>query len=156
MELSIRFNNKELLNINEVTLDAKTLIIMNDAIFSIIILIWYVLYKANILTFANPYLGILLSLFNNILSFYYLLLDNTSIKNLLLYLIIFIIIKVLPLISLANDIRINYIDVAFTALIYIIYLIILLFIYDYLLKKNLNIFDIIKAEILNKRRIHRN
>ena len=155
MELSILFNNKELLNLNELTLNAKTIIILNDAIFSIIIFIWYVLYKAKILTFANPYLGILLSLFNNILSFYYLILDHTSIKNLLLYLIFFIIIKILPLISLWDDIRINHVDIGFTFFIYFIYLLALLFINDLFLKKNLNLLDIIKLEISNKQR-HQN
>jgi hypothetical protein len=150
MELSILFNNKELFNLNEITLNAKTIIIINDAIFSTIIVIWYLLYKAKILTFANPYLGILLSLFNNVLSFYYLILDHTSLKNLLLYLIVFIVIKILPLISLWDDIRINHIDIAFTMLIYFIYLLILLFINDYFLKKNLNLIDIIKIEISNK------
>lgn len=154
MELSILFNNKELFNLNEITLNAKTIIIINDAIFSTIIVIWYLLYKAKILTFANPYLGILLSLFNNILSFYYLILDHTSIKNLLLYLIVFVVIKILPLISLWDDIRINHIDVAFTMFIYFIYLLVLLFINDYFLKKNLNLFDIIKIEISNKRHDH--
>jgi len=151
MELSILFNNKELLNLNEITLNAKTIIIINDAVFSFIILIWYVLYKAKILTFANPYLGILLSLFNNILSFYYLILDHTSIKNLLLYLIIFIVVKILPLISLSDDIRISYIDIGFTIFVYFIYLLVLLFINDYFLKKNLNLIDIINLDISNKR-----
>jgi hypothetical protein len=153
MELSILFNNKELFNLNEITLNAKSIIIINDALFSGIILIWYLLYKAKILTFANPYLGILLSLFNNILSFYYLILDNAPAKNLLLYLIIFIVVKILPLISLSDDIRISYIDIAFTIFIYLIYLLILLFINDYFLKKNLNLIDIIKNEISNKRHI---
>ena len=153
MELSILFNNKELFNLNEITLNAKSIIIINDALFSGIILIWYLLYKAKILTFANPYLGILLSLFNNILSFYYLILDNAPAKNLLLYLIIFIVVKILPLISLSDDIRISYIDIAFTIFIYLIYLLVLLFINDYFLKKNLNLLDIIKNEISNKRHI---
>jgi hypothetical protein len=156
MELSILFNNKELFNLNEITLNAKSIIIINDALFSGIILIWYLLYKAKILTFANPYLGILLSLFNNILSFYYLILDNAPAKNLLLYLIIFIVVKILPLISLSDDIRISYIDIAFTIFIYLIYLLVLLFINDYFLKKNLNLLDIIKNEISNKRHISNN
>ena len=156
MELSILFNNKELFNLNEITMNAKSIIIINDTLFSGIILIWYLLYKAKILTFANPYLGILLSLFNNILSFYYLILDHTSLKNLLLYLIIFIVVKILPLISLSDDIRINYIDIAFTMFVYFIYLLVLLFINDYFLKKNLNLLDIIKNEISNKQHIHQN
>jgi hypothetical protein len=156
MELSILFNNKELFNLNEITMNAKSIIIINDTLFSGIILIWYLLYKAKILTFANPYLGILLSLFNNILSFYYLILDHTSLKNLLLYLIIFIVVKILPLISLSDDIRINYIDIAFTMFVYFIYLLVLLFINDYFLKKNLNLLDIIKNEISNKRHVSQN
>ena len=155
MELSILFNNKEIFNLNEVTINSKTIIILNDAVFSTIIFVWYALYKAKILTFANPYLGILLSLFNNILSFYYLILDHTSIKNLLLYLIIFIIIKILPLISLWDDIRINHIDIGFTFFVYFIYLLALLFINDLFLKKKLNLLDIIITDISNKQR-HQN
>jgi hypothetical protein len=154
MELSIQFNNKEIFNLNEITLNAKIIIIINDAIFSGIIFIWYSLYKTKILTFANPFFAMLLSLFNNIISFYYLILDKTSIKNLLLYLIIFIAIKILPLISLYDDMRINHIDIGFTIFIYFIYLLVLLFINYYFLQKNLNLIDIIKTDISNKRRLY--
>lgn len=150
MELSIYFDKKEIFNLNSFTLNIKRIIIINDLIFSTLIFIWYLLYINGIFTYANPYIGLLLSLFNNIISFYYLIKDKTSIKNLLLYAILFIGIKILPLISLNNDMRINHIDFAFMIFIFIIYILILLFVNYTLRKKNINVMDIIKQELYYK------
>lgn len=149
-DLSIYFNKNEIFDLKKFTLNIKNIIIINDIIFSILILVWYLLYKAGIFTFANPYIGLLLSLFNNIVTFYYLIRDHTSIKNLLLYAIIFIFIKILPLISMYDDMRINHIDIAFMIIVFIIYILILLFINDILMKKNLHLIDIIKNEVIYK------
>jgi len=149
-DFSIYFNKKEIFNLNKFTLNIKSIIIINDIIFSTLILIWYLLYISDIFTYANPYIGLLLSLFNNIITFYYLIKDKTSIKNLLLYAIIFLAIKILPLISLYSNMRINHIDIAFMIFIFFIYILIILFINDILMKKNLHIMDIIKQEFYYK------
>lgn len=147
MNLSIRFKNRELLNSDNITLSALTIIILNDIAFNIIIYIWYILYSIGFITSANPFFALSITFIQNIAIYIYLLKKGLSKNNLIKYTILLIILKVIPLISLRNNIYINYIDVYVTIYIYIIYILILIIINDLLLKKNIDIIKIIINDI---------
>lgn len=148
MNLSIRFKNKELLNSDNITLSALSIIILNDLAFNIIIYIWYILYSFGIITSANPFFALSITFIQNIIVYIYLIKKGLSKNNLIKYAIIMIILKILPLISLRNNMYINYIDVYITVYIYIIYILILIIINDLLLKKNIDILKIITSDIM--------
>jgi len=150
MNLSIRFKNNELFNSNDYTLSAITIIIINDIAFNVIIYIWYLLYSFGIITFANPFFALSITLIQNIIVYMYLLKKGLSKDNLIKYSILLIILKVIPLISLRNDIHINYIDVYITIYLYIIYILFVIIINDILMKKNINVFEIVKRDFYNE------
>jgi len=151
MNLSIRFKNKELLNSDEIKLSALSILIINDLAFNIIIYIWYILYSLGIITSINPFFALSITLIQNIIVYFYLIKKGLSKEHLLKYTIVLIILKILPLISLRNDIRINYIDVYITFYIYIIYILILIIINHLLLKKNIDVIKIILSDINNEK-----
>jgi hypothetical protein len=151
MNLSILFKNNELFNSNDYTLSAITIIIINDIAFNLIIYIWYLLYSFGIITFANPFFALSITLIQNIIAYMYLLKKGLSKDNLIKYSILLIILKVIPLISLRNDIHINYIDVYITIYLYIIYILFVIIINDILMKKNINVFEIVKRDFYNER-----
>ena len=149
MSLSIRFKNKELLNSNDITLSALGIIILNDIAFSIIIYIWYILFSLGIITTFNPFFALSITFIQNIIIYIYLLKKGLSHDNLIKYTVLLVIIKILPLISLRNNIRINYIDVYLTIYIYIIYILIIIIINHILLKKNIDIIKIVSTDLNN-------
>jgi hypothetical protein len=150
MNLSIRFKNNELFNSNDYTLSAITIIIINDIAFNVIIYIWYLLYSFGIITFANPFFALSITLIQNIIVYMYLLKKGLSKDNLIKYSILLIILKVIPLISLSNDIHINYTDVYITVYLYIIYILFVIIINDILMKKNIDVFEFVKKDIYNE------
>jgi hypothetical protein len=151
MNLSIRFKNKELLNSDEIKLSALSIIIINDLAFNIIIYIWYILYSLGIITSFNPFFALSITLIQNIIVYFYLIKKGLPRDNLIKYTIVLVILKILPLISLRNNIRINYIDVYITFYIYIIYILLLIIINHLLLKKNIDIIKIFLSDFYNEK-----
>lgn len=145
MNLSIQFKKKELINSNDFKLSALHIILLNDISFNIIIYIWYLLYSYEFITTPNPFFALIISLFQNIIIYVYLLNKKNTYHNLIKYSILLIILKIMPLISLyMNDnININYFDVYVTVYLYIIYIFICIIIYNILLHNNINVIKII-------------
>jgi hypothetical protein len=152
LDLSIQFKKRELINTKDMTLSALQILILNDISFSIIIFIWYVLFYYFGINISNPFFALSISLLQNIAVFIYLLKNKQSTESLIKYLIILIIIKIIPLISLFiyNKISINYFDVYITIYLYIIYLFVIIIINNIFLNNKINVTELVKGEISPK------
>jgi hypothetical protein len=149
MNLSIQFKKKELVNTKDLTLSTLQIILLNDISFGVIIYIWYLLFDFDIISAPNPSFALIISLLQNIIVFIYLLQKKQSMDNLIKYLIILIIIKIIPLVKLYayNKISINYFDVYSTIYLYILYIFIMIIINNILLHNNKNISMKIQDEV---------
>lgn len=149
LDLSIQFKKKELINTKDMTLSALQILILNDISFSIIIFIWYVLFYYFGVNMPNPFFALTISLLQNIAVFIFLLKKKQSTENLIKYLIIILIIKIIPIISLYvyNKININYFDVYITIYLYIIYLFVIIIINNIFLHNKINVTELVKGEI---------
>lgn len=147
MNLSIQFKKRELINTKHITLSALQIIILNDLSFNIIIYIWYLLFSYEFISAPNPFFALIISLIQNILVFIYLIKTRLSFENIIKYAILLIILKIMPIISLYDKISINYFDVYTTVYLYIIYIFILIIIHNILLHNNINIINMIFADL---------
>ena len=147
--LSIKFKDKEILNTGDITLTKIRLLIINEFAFNIIIYIWYGLYKFGIITGANPFFALVLSLIQNIILFIYLLINGLSYADMLKYTIVLLIFKIFPIYSMRNDMNISFFDVYVFIYLYLMYIFLLLVIFNIFLKKNFNILNIFKKDITN-------
>ena len=152
LDLSIQFKKKELINTKNITLSTLQILILNDISFSIIIFIWYVLFYYLGINTPNPFFALSISLLHNIAVFIYLLKHKQSMESLIKYLIILIILKIIPLISLYiyDKISINYFDVYITIYLYIIYLFVIIIINSIFLHNKINVTELVKGEISPK------
>lgn len=151
MNLSIQFKEKEIFNTNKITLNSIKIILINDFAFNFIIYIWYLLFIFGIIKSPNPFFALFITLIQNILTYIYVIFKGISKENLLKYTIILIIMKIFPLLSFNyQENLINYYDIYLTINIYLIYVLILIFIYDILLKKNIDIFKIVFSDLFNE------
>ena len=103
-------------------------------IFSYWIFIWYLLYYFKIINIYNPKFAIIIGIIENSIIIILMLYYRTKIKLVLLFIIMMIILKIIPLYTIWND-KINYKDIFFTFILFIIYLLIM-----YLNGKNINSF----------------
>ena len=103
-------------------------------IFSYWIFIWYLLYYFKIINIYNPKFAIIIGIIENSIIIILMLYYRTKIKLVLLFIIMMIILKIIPLYTIRND-KINYKDIFFTFILFIIYLLIM-----YLNGKNINSF----------------
>ena len=150
--LSITFKGKEILNTSNYNLTTIRLLIINEFVFNFIIYIWYLLFIFGIIETPNPFFALLLSLFQNSIIFIYLLIKGgLSYENLIKYFIVLLIFKIMPIYSMMNFISINYFDVYSCIYLYIIYMFLLLIIFDIILKKNINIMNNLKTDITNNK-----
>lgn len=149
--LSIKFKDKEIFNTGNFTLSKLKLLILNEFAFNIVIYIWYMLYKFDIITGANPFFALVLSLFQNILLLIYLLINGLSQNDMIKYLIVLVIFKIFPIYSMRNDMNISFFDVYACIYLYIIYIFLLLVILNVFLKKNIDIINIFTKDITNEK-----
>ena len=149
--LSIKFKDKEVLNTGDITLTKIRLIIINEFAFNIIIYIWYILYKFDIVTGANPFFVLILSFIQNIILFTYLLIHGISYSDMMKYAIVLLIFKIFPIYSMRNDMNISFFDVYVSIYLYLIYIFLLLVIFNIFLKKNVNIINMFKKDITNEK-----
>jgi len=149
MNLSIQFKKKELVNTQDFKLSTIHIILLNDISFSVIIYIWYILYYYFGVNTPNPFFALSISLLQNIVIFIYLLKTHYTLESLLKYLILLIILKIMPLISLYSydKISINYFDVYSTVYLYILYMFVIIIVHNILLHNNKNVINTIKDDL---------
>ena len=92
-----------------------------DLIFSYWIYVWYILYIFKVLKY-NPKLAIIFGMIENLIMFILMCIYNTKKILVVLFIIMFIILKLIPLYTIWNDkIQFND-DIKNTSLLFIIYL----------------------------------
>lgn len=92
-----------------------------DFIFSYWIFFWYLLYLFGLVTQYNPKFAIVCGLIENILILFFMLYFHTRIKLILLFIIMSILLKIIPLYTLWNT-KIKWHDIQMTFLLFFIYL----------------------------------
>lgn len=92
-----------------------------DFIFSYWIFFWYLLYITGLITKYNPKFAIICGLIENMFIVLLMLVYNTKIKLLILFIIMSIILKIIPLYTIWKT-NINMNDIFMTFLLFIIYL----------------------------------
>jgi hypothetical protein len=92
-------------------------------LFSYWIFFWFILHILNIITF-NPFIILIIIYIFTIIGFIYILINKSSLKNLIKYFFINIFLKFLFILFLKTDYTIN--DINFGILLYLIYLLIML------------------------------
>lgn len=149
MDLSIQFKDKELINTNDITLNKIQMIILNDISFNIIITIWYIIFIWKGILAPNPFFALIVTAIQSLIIFIYLIRQKLSTESLIKYVIMLIILKIMPLISLYtyDMISVNYFDVYSTAYIYLIYIFITILINNIILHRNINVAKMIKDDV---------
>ena len=92
-------------------------------LFSYWIFFWFILHILNIITF-NPFIILIIIYIFTFIGFIYILINKSSLKNLIKYFFINIFLKFLFILFLKTDYTIN--DINFGILLYLIYLLIML------------------------------
>jgi len=149
MELSIKFKNNEIVNSKNFSLSKIGFIILNEFAFNAIIYIWYLLYSFGLITSVNPYFALVITFIQSMILFTYLLSKGMTHDDVIKYFIVLVIFKLLPIISMRNDIRINYLDVYSCVYLYIIYIFILLVFANLIFKRKIDVRDILTHDIIN-------
>jgi len=110
---------------NVIKLHDINIILLNDLTFSLIIFIWYILFKIGLLTYFSPLLGLIITFIQNmLLLIYFFRIKKINLNNAVKYLIIMVILKILPIISFYPDqFIIKPIDVFALLYLYIFYII---------------------------------
>jgi hypothetical protein len=149
IDLSIKFKDKEILNLQNFTLSKIGILIINELAFNFIIYFWYLLYIFGVISSPNPFFALVLSLFQNSIIFIYLLMHGLTRDDLIKYLFVLIIFKIMPIYSMRYDMNVSYFDVYFTVYLYIIYIFIVLVLYNLILRRNTNVENVFKTDITN-------
>ena len=149
--LSISFKDKEIFNTNYFTLTRIQLLLFNEFAFNVIIYIWYLLFKLEIITTANPFFALVLSLIQNIILMIYLSIKGLSYADLMKYTIVLIIFKLYPIYSMRDNMTVSYFDVYISIYLYIIYIFIILVLINLFLHKNYDIMKIFQKDITNEK-----
>ena len=92
-----------------------------DFIFSYWIFFWYILYIFGLFARYNPKFAIIAGLFENIIIVLLMVFYQTSIKLIILFAIMSVILKIIPLYTLWNE-KIKSGDIGFTFLLFFAYL----------------------------------
>jgi hypothetical protein len=149
IDLSINFKDKEILNLKNFTLSKIGILIINELAFNFIIYFWYLLYIFRVIHSPNPFFALVLSLIQNSILFIYLLMHGLTRDDLIKYLFVLIIFKVMPIYSMRHDMNVSYFDVYVTVYLYIIYIFIVLVLYNLILRRNTNVENVFKTDITN-------
>ena len=149
IDLSINFKDKEILNLKNFTLSKIGILIINELAFNFIIYFWYLLYIFRVIHSPNPFFALVLSLIQNSILFIYLLMHGLTRDDLIKYLFVLIIFKVMTIYSMRHDMNVSYFDVYVTVYLYIIYIFIVLVLYNLILRRNTNVENVFKTDITN-------
>jgi hypothetical protein len=99
--------------------------ITHDLTFSIIIFIWYTLYQLGIYTYNSPLFALIITFIQNIIILSLLFYNNKiNISNILKYLLVLFIFKLMPIFSFYSNFNITIADIIITFILYIIYIVI--------------------------------
>ena len=105
--ISLEFKSSNFFDINNLKV---LLILLNDISFSLILYIWFILYKFGVITSISPFFGLLVGLIQNIITISYLFKNGSISKdNIIRYLFILLILKIIPLLTfLPDNLKITY------------------------------------------------
>lgn len=92
-----------------------------DLVFSYWIYLWYIIYMFNFIKYS-PKFALIIGLIDNIIMWLLMFLVGTSLKSILYFILINVVIKVIPIYTLINE-RIKLKDVLFTFLLSVIFVI---------------------------------
>lgn len=92
-----------------------------DLVFSYWIYLWYIIYMFNFIKYS-PKFALIIGLIDNIIMWILMFLVGTSLKSILYFILINIVIKVIPIYTLRNE-RIKLKDVLFTFSLSVIFVI---------------------------------
>lgn len=143
----LTFNFKD---INILSLQFLILLI-NDFLIYIIFFIWYLLYQFNIIISPNPLFAYILTLFYNLVILFFMFRKKISVNKILIYAIITFILKVIPIYYMITyyNLTIDLISIYMTILILFTYILILIFVNNILLHKDINLLNILTNNIIN-------
>lgn len=131
----------------EISFKLNDLLLLGDITFSIIIFIWYIIYKLGFLQDYSPLLAISLSLLQNIIILIIMILKQSSFDKIFKYLILSIVIKVIGILSFFPDrLQIQLKDVFLLIYLYVIYITIIILISE-IFKTKYNIEAIIYDDL---------
>jgi hypothetical protein len=91
-----------------------------DYIFSYWIIVWYLCYKADLMTY-NPKFALYVGLFENLFVLFSMIYHNVILRNILFFVVIILFFKVVPLWTLRNT-ELKPIDIQATFALFIMYL----------------------------------
>jgi len=136
---------------NEIKIHKTNFVILSDLTFSLIIFIWYILYKIGLFTFFSPLLGLIITFIQNMLLLaYFIYKKKINSSNAAKYLLIMFIFKLLPIISFYPDLFIirlkDFFAILYLYAIYIIFIIILINFFNYNYKVDKVIYNDISGE----------
>lgn len=92
-----------------------------DLIFSYWMFVWFLLYIFNYTTY-NPKFALILGLIENIIMLIFMLVYNTPIQTIVIFVIVNMLIKVVPLYYLRKDL-IKWKDIYFTCILFLIFIV---------------------------------
>lgn len=92
-----------------------------DLVFSYWIYLWYIFYIFNFIKYS-PKFALILGLIDNIIMWILMFIFGTSLKSILYFILINVIIKVIPIYTLRNE-RIKLSDIIFTIVLSVIFVI---------------------------------
>jgi hypothetical protein len=100
--------------------------IANDLTFSIIVFIWYILFQLGIYKSYSPLFALIITFIQNMIILALLFYNKKiNVSNIIRYLTVLVVIKVLPILSFYPEFKVTFGDVIFTFLLYVIYIIIM-------------------------------
>jgi len=118
------------------------LYLASDITFSLIIFIWYLLYKFEVFTYFSPFFALVLTLIQNLILLTYLLIKRKiNFQNTFKYIIVLVVLKIIPILSFYPKKAVVHLrDVFFILYLYAFYIIFLLilvkiFNYEYDIRK---------------------
>jgi len=123
------------------------LFLISDITFSLIIFIWYLLYKYELFTYFNPLFALILTFIQNLILLIFLFYKKKlNLSNSFKYFIVLIVLKIMPILSFyPNKFKIHLKDIFFILYLYAFYIILLIILADFFNFKY-DIKKIIKAD----------
>lgn len=112
--------------------DIINLFLLTDITFSLIIFIWYLLYRFELFTYFSPFFALVLTLIQNLIIIIILIKKNKiTLSNSFKYLLLLVILKIIPIISFyPKKFKVNMRDIFFILYLYAFYIIFLIILVD--------------------------
>jgi len=141
--ISIEFKGSKIFsleNLKDLNKNKVILLLINDISFSLILWIWFIFYKFGFITSISPFFGLIIGLIQNLFTLAYLFNNGISKNNIIRYLFILLILKIIPLLTFFPDkLKFTFKDIIATIYLYLIYITVLLILKEFFeIKINLN------------------